>query len=84
VPSPAQSRCSTRWAPGHRHREQAGGGRGITIVTGGDAGRRREISRPPDLGVASANPLPILIVVTNNKWGISTHYQGQHGEKTDQ
>ena len=23
----------------------------------------------------------MLIVVTNNKWGISTHYQGQHGEK---
>jgi 2-oxoisovalerate dehydrogenase E1 component alpha subunit len=28
-----------------------------------------------------ANPLPILIIVTNNKWGISTASAGQHGEK---
>jgi 2-oxoisovalerate dehydrogenase E1 component alpha subunit len=27
-----------------------------------------------------ANPLPILIIVTNNKWGISTCSDGQHGE----
>ena len=58
------------------------GGRGITIVTGGDAGTAEGdfascliwSSRP-------ANPLPVLILVTNNKWGISTHWQGQHGEK---
>jgi 2-oxoisovalerate dehydrogenase E1 component alpha subunit len=58
------------------------GGRGISIVTGGDAGTAEGdfascliwSSRP-------ANPLPVLILVTNNKWGISTHWQGQHGEK---
>ncbi len=58
------------------------GGRGITIVTGGDAGTAEGdfascliwSSRP-------ANPLPILIVVTNNGYGISTPAAGQHGEK---
>ena len=54
----------------------------ITIVTGGDAGTAEGdfatcliwASRP-------ANPLPLLITVQNNSWGISTTYQGQHGEK---
>ncbi len=58
------------------------GGRGITIVTGGDAGTAEGdfstcliwCSRP-------ANPLPALIIVTNNKWGISTNFASQHGEK---
>jgi len=62
--------------------QRRAGGRGITIVTGGDAGTAEGdfasclvwASRP-------ANPLPILIVVTNNKWGISTAWAGQHGEK---
>ena len=62
--------------------QKRAGGRGITIVTGGDAGTAEGdfasclvwSSRP-------ANPLPILIIVTNNKWGISTASAGQHGEK---
>jgi len=62
--------------------QKRAGSRGITIVTGGDAGTAEGdfasclvwSSRP-------ANPLPILIIVTNNKWGISTPAQGQHGEK---
>jgi 2-oxoisovalerate dehydrogenase E1 component alpha subunit len=62
--------------------QKRAGGRGITIVTGGDAGTAEGdfasclvwSSRP-------VNPLPILIVVTNNKWGISTPAAGQHGER---
>jgi 2-oxoisovalerate dehydrogenase E1 component alpha subunit len=62
--------------------QKRAGGRGITVVTGGDAGTAEGdfgscliwSSRP-------ANPLPILIVVTNNKWGISTPAAGQHGER---
>jgi 2-oxoisovalerate dehydrogenase E1 component alpha subunit len=58
------------------------GGTGITIVQGGDAGSAEGdfatclvwSSRPE-------NPLPVLIVVTNNEWGISTPYAGQHGER---
>jgi 2-oxoisovalerate dehydrogenase E1 component alpha subunit len=62
--------------------QKRAGGRGITIVTGGDAGTAEGdfasclvwSSRP-------VNPLPILIIVTNNKWGISTPAAGQHGER---
>jgi 2-oxoisovalerate dehydrogenase E1 component alpha subunit len=55
---------------------------GITIVTGGDAGTAEGdfasclvwASRPGD-------ELPMLIIVTNNRWGISTPYGTQHGEQ---
>jgi 2-oxoisovalerate dehydrogenase E1 component alpha subunit len=55
--------------------------KGITIVQGGDAGTAEGdfatclvwSSRP-------GNELPILIIVTNNRWGISTHASTQHGE----
>lgn len=58
------------------------GGTGITIVQGGDAGSAEGdfatclvwSSRP-------INPLPILILVTNNEWGISTAAAGEHGEQ---
>ena len=58
------------------------GGTGLTIVNGGDAGTAEGdfasclvwASRP-------GNELPILIIVTNNKWGISTPADTQHGEK---
>lgn len=56
--------------------------KGLSIVTGGDAGSAEGdfasclvwSSRP-------GNELPILITVQNNKWGISTDYDSQHGEK---
>jgi len=58
------------------------GGDGITIVTGGDAGSAEGdfasclvwASRP-------ALPLPMLILVANNEWGISTAARPQHGEE---
>ena len=57
--------------------------RGITIVTGGDAGTHEGdfatclvwASRP-------GQELPLLITVQNNSWGISTSYSSQHGEKS--
>ncbi len=57
------------------------GGEGVTIVTGGDAG-----TAEGDFAsclVWASRPmlnLPILIIVTNNKWGISTPADTQHGE----
>src|SRR5947208_13168626 len=80
VSSPIEVQYSM--APGTAMAQKRAGGRGITIVTGGDAGTA-EGDFPTCLVWASrpANPLPLLIVVTNNKWGISTHWQGQHGEK---
>lgn len=58
------------------------GGDGITIVQGGDAG-----SAEGDFAtclVWASRPgaeLPLLIVVTNNEYGISTPANTQHGEK---
>jgi 2-oxoisovalerate dehydrogenase E1 component alpha subunit len=68
-------------APGTALMQKRAGGDGITIVTGGDAGTAEGdfasclvwSSRP-------GNELPVLIVVTNNGWGISTAAEGQHGE----
>lgn len=54
---------------------------GISVVTGGDAG-----TAEGDFAsclIWSSRPgmeLPILITVQNNRWGISTSYDGQHGE----
>ena len=53
----------------------------VSIVTGGDAGTHEGdfatcliwASRPKQ-------ELPLLITVQNNSWGISTHYDTQHGE----
>ena len=59
------------------------GGRGLTVVTGGDAGTHEGdfatcliwASRP-------GQELPLLITVQNNFWGISTSYSSQHSEKS--
>ncbi|HMK72579.1 MAG TPA: thiamine pyrophosphate-dependent enzyme, partial [Myxococcaceae bacterium] len=67
-------------APGTALAQKRHGGEGITIVTGGDAGTAEGdfatclvwSSRP-------GNELPILIVVTNNQWGISTAASTQQG-----
>jgi 2-oxoisovalerate dehydrogenase E1 component alpha subunit len=69
-------------APGTAMAQKRHGGEGITIVTGGDAGSAEGdfatclvwSSRP-------GNELPILIVVTNNQWGISTAGSTQQGCK---
>jgi 2-oxoisovalerate dehydrogenase E1 component alpha subunit len=58
------------------------GGTGLTIVNGGDAGTAEGdfasclvwASRPK-------NELPLLMIVANNKWGISTAADTQHGDK---
>ncbi len=68
-------------APGTALVQRRHGGDGITIVTGGDAGTAEGdfasclvwSSRP-------GNELPVLMIVTNNGWGISTPACSQHGE----
>lgn len=86
--APVTSTIETQYlvAPGtamaQRTLHQRGEESGITVVTGGDAGTAEGdfasclvwSSRPK-------NELPLLIVVTNNGWGISTSCQTQHGEK---
>jgi 2-oxoisovalerate dehydrogenase E1 component alpha subunit len=69
-------------APGTAWVQRRHGGEGITIVVGGEAG-----TAEGDFAsclVWSTRPgleLPILIIVMNNGWGISTPAEGQHGEK---
>ncbi len=80
VSSPIEVQFSM--APGTAMANKRAGGRGITIVQGGDAGTAEGdfatcliwSSRP-------ANPLPVLILVANNQWGISTAAGPQHGER---
>ena len=69
-------------APGTAQVQKRHGGDGISIVLGGDAGSAEGdfascliwSSRPE-------NELPVLIVVTNNSFGISTPYNQVHAEK---
>ena len=80
VSSPIEVQYSI--APGTAIANKRAGGRGITIVTGGDAGTAEgDFSTCLVWSSRPANQLPVLMIVTNNKWGISTHFQGQHGEK---
>jgi len=69
-------------APGTAMVQKRAGGKGITIVTGGDAGTAEgDFATCMVWSSRPANPLPVLMIVTNNKWGISTSSEGQHGEK---
>lgn len=69
-------------AMSQRRRKMRKEAAGVSIVTGGDAG-----SAEGDFAsclIWSSRPgkeLPIYITVQNNKWGISTSYDDQHGEK---
>ena len=80
VSSPIEVQFSM--APGTAMANKRAGGKGITIVQGGDAGTSEGdfatclvwSSRP-------GHELPCLMVVANNQWGISTAASEQHGEK---
>jgi len=79
VSSPIEVQYSISIGTGLAQRRH--GGRGLTIVQGGDAGTAEGdfatclvwASRP-------GAELPMLIVVTNNDYGISTPAETQHGE----
>ena len=69
-----------------RHRARAAqgarGAKGITIVQGGDAGTAEgDFATCLVWSSRKGNELPLLMIVTNNQFGISTPYEGQHGER---
>jgi 2-oxoisovalerate dehydrogenase E1 component alpha subunit len=67
-------------APGTAMAQKRLGGDGITIVTGGDAGTAEgEFASCLIWATRPGNELPLLICVTNNRWGISTSYDTQQG-----
>jgi 2-oxoisovalerate dehydrogenase E1 component alpha subunit len=55
--------------------------KGITIVQGGDAGTAEgDFATALVWSSRKGVELPMLMIVTNNRWGISTPFEGQHGE----
>ncbi|MCL2776580.1 MAG: thiamine pyrophosphate-dependent dehydrogenase E1 component subunit alpha [Polyangiaceae bacterium] len=55
--------------------------KGITIVQGGDAGTAEgDFATCLVWSSRKGSELPLLIVVANNQYGISTPFEGQHGE----
>ncbi|HTU17980.1 MAG TPA: thiamine pyrophosphate-dependent dehydrogenase E1 component subunit alpha [Gemmataceae bacterium] len=69
-------------APGTALVQKRHGGDGITIVVGGDAGTAEgDFASCLIWCTRPGNELPVLMIVTNNSWGISTPACSQHGEK---
>jgi 2-oxoisovalerate dehydrogenase E1 component alpha subunit len=67
---------------GTAHVQREAGCQGITIVTGGDAGTAEgDFASALVWSSRPAGELPLLMIVTNNRFGISTPWEGQHGEK---
>ncbi len=57
-------------------------GTGVSIITGGDAGSAEgDFASSLIWSSRPGSELPMYITIQNNKWGISTNYDEQHGEK---
>src|SRR5579872_6858478 len=62
--------------------QKRNGGDGVTIVAGGDAGTAEgDFASCMIWSSRPGNELPVLIIVENNGWGISTPACSQHSEK---
>jgi 2-oxoisovalerate dehydrogenase E1 component alpha subunit len=69
-------------APGTALVQKRLGGDSITIVTGGEAGTAEgDFASCLVWSTRPGNELPVLMIVTNNQWGISTPAGTQHGEQ---
>jgi len=81
VSSPIEVQYSI--AIGTARAQRAGtGAKGITIVQGGDAGTAEgDFATALVWSSRKGAELPMLMIVTNNRYGISTAYAGQHGEE---
>lgn len=63
-----------------RAQRKGTGAKGITIVQGGDAGTAEgDFASALVWSSRKGNELPMLMIVTNNRYGISTPFAGQHG-----
>jgi 2-oxoisovalerate dehydrogenase E1 component alpha subunit len=68
-------------ALGTAHVQKRHKGKALTVVTGGDAGSAEgDFASCLVWSSRKGQELPLLITVQNNRWGISTAYEGQHGE----
>jgi 2-oxoisovalerate dehydrogenase E1 component alpha subunit len=69
-------------APGTALVQKRHGGDGITIVVSGDAGTAEgDFASCLVWSTRPGNELPLLLIVANNSWGISTPYDCVHGEQ---
>jgi 2-oxoisovalerate dehydrogenase E1 component alpha subunit len=69
-------------APGTAIVQKRSGGDGVSIVIGGDAGTAEgDFTSCMVWSTRPGNELPVLMVVTNNGFGISTPAESQHGEE---
>ena len=56
--------------------------KGVSIITGGDAGTAEgDFASSLIWSTRPGFELPMYITVQNNRWGISTDFKSQHGEK---
>lgn len=79
VSSPIEVQYVT--ALGTAHVQKREGTKAISIVTGGDAGTAEgDFASCLVWSSRKGQELPILITAQNNEWGISTSWEGQHGE----
>ncbi len=80
---PVRSPIATQFAIalGTARAQRAGtGAKGITIVQGGDAGTAEgDFASALVWSTRRGQELPLLMIVCNNRYGISTPYAGQHG-----
>jgi 2-oxoisovalerate dehydrogenase E1 component alpha subunit len=68
-------------APGTAIVQKRFGGDGVTVVVGGDAGTAEgDFASCMVWSTRPGNELPVLMIVANNGWGISTAACSQHGE----
>lgn len=80
ITSPIEVQYSVAIGTGIAQRRH--GGPGITIVQGGDAGTAEgDFASCLVWAARPGEELPMLIIVANNKWGISTHHDTQQGTK---
>lgn len=79
VASTIQTQCSI--APGSARAQKRHGGNGITIVTMGDAGTAEgDFHVMLNWATQPGWELPLLMICTNNRYGISTDYNDVHGQ----
>ncbi|MBY0523512.1 MAG: thiamine pyrophosphate-dependent dehydrogenase E1 component subunit alpha [Gemmataceae bacterium] len=69
-------------APGTAHVQKRLGGDAVTVVVGGEASTAEgDFASCLVWSTRPGQELPVLIVVMNNGWGVSTPACSQHGEK---
>lgn len=79
VTSTIQTQCTV--APGTARAQKRHGGDGISIVTFGDAGTAEgDFHVMLNWATQPGWELPLLMICTNNSYGISTSYEQVHGQ----